>query len=104
MDELGRAYQWLEEGKQIGKSFTYTKEGKEYYSSVGVQKWNDIYKFYFSEIEESQMAAYEDYLIEEIIEVSNLEELQNLLSQKALMHLEDLRPQKGQKIFNPNFS
>ncbi|MBO0357873.1 hypothetical protein J0X19_07945 [Hymenobacter sp. BT186] len=94
---------WLEAGKQIGKNFSYTKDNKLYYASVGIQKCGSVYKLYFDEIEESQMGAHEDYLLEEIIDVQQFNQLSALVYQKTGLQLDTLTPLKGQKIFNPDF-
>jgi hypothetical protein len=72
-------------------------------SSVAVQKWNGIYKFYFSEIEDLHIAQHEDYLLEEIIGTVSIDDLQELVNIKTPFQLTDLTPLKGQKIFNPGF-
>ena len=33
-------------GTQVGKNFSFKKEGKVVWSSVGIQKWNGLYKVY----------------------------------------------------------
>lgn len=104
MNDASKAYQWLEAGKQIGKRFTRTKDNKPYHVSVAIQKCNGVYKLYFDEIEESFIAAHEDYLSEEITDVHYFGQLTALVYQNTGIRISELMPLRGQKIFNPAFS
>ena len=102
MNGLDNVQRWLEAGKQVGKNTTVEKNGENYWLSVGIQKWEGIYKLYVSEIEESLMPN-DDYLTEEIIRINTFEELPSVMAAKTLIKLKELTPLKGQKIFNPKF-
>ncbi len=92
----------IKSGKQLGKRFSYEKNSKTYWSSVGIQKHDGFYKVYIDEIEESQMAA-ENYEKDELMKFSDIEEAMNYLEKETILKLADLKPCKGRKIFNPNF-
>lgn len=95
------AIRWIEAGKQIGKSFYYEKDGQTYSQSVAIQKWNRFYVVYFFEILEENMARFEDFEDDEV-----LQRFENLLDAitfyEGLTHIriEELTPLKGQRIFN----
>ena len=103
MDALARAIGWIEAGKQIGKSFQLEESGNKYWVSVGVQKWQGLYKIYFDKIEESHMHDYDCYDTEEITKVNRVEDIQATLSLKYSVNHIELTPLKGQRIFNPDF-
>ena len=48
-------------GLQVGKVYSYSSKNTTIWSSVGIQKWNNVYKVYIDEIEEKKMEA-EEYL------------------------------------------
>ena len=101
--ESGFAKKWLEEGRQIGKNFSFKRGKLIYWSSVGVQKWNGIYKVYVDEIEEEKMAA-EIYSKEIIAQFDTLEKIEPFLKLNSETKLSELTPLKSQKIFNPEFN
>ena len=78
MDDLQRVRSWVEAGKQVGKSFTFVRNGVTYWSSVAVQKWKDGYKLYVDEIEEEYIQG-EAYEREEVIFKCSLSELEVLI-------------------------
>jgi hypothetical protein len=103
MEDLIKIKTWIEAGKQIGKRCWLEENGKKYWVSVGVQKWQDIYKIYFDKIEESHMQDYDHYDTEEIIKVNCFEKIQTTINSKFPINLIELTPQKGQKIFSPEY-
>ncbi|WP_127490271.1 hypothetical protein [Paenibacillus ehimensis] len=102
MPDTEKLIQWIEDGKQLGKVFSFNRNGKLIWSSVGIQKWQGIYKVYVDEIEEENMDA-EKYLRDEIKKFSNLVEALKFIEQNTQISLSELQICKGQKIFNPNF-
>ncbi|MGG4143922.1 hypothetical protein ABEW34_12380 [Paenibacillus algorifonticola] len=102
MSEIKKIENWLEEGKQLGINFSFENNGKKIWSSVAIQKWNNIYKAYIDEIEEDKMDS-EEYRREEIHQFENLNDAFELINKTTLVNLNDLAPCKGQKIFNPSF-
>lgn len=94
---------WILNNKQVGDTFSFEKDGELYWSSVAIQKWRDIFKVYVDEILDSQMAA-ENYFRDEILIFENIEEAIEFISTNTMSSPERLKPCKGQKIFNPNFS
>jgi hypothetical protein len=94
--------QWIESGKQLGKVFSFKIDGNTIWISVGIQKWQDLYKVSVDEIEESCMAS-ENYLRNEIKKFDNLLDALNFIDNNTQIKSDDLEPCKGQKIFNPNF-
>ena len=102
MDDLQRVRSWIEAGKQVGRSFTFVRNGMTYWSSVAVQKCKDGYKLYVDEIEEEYIQG-EAYEREEVIFKSSLSEIEVLLQDTTALTIEQLAPLKGQKLFNPAF-
>jgi hypothetical protein len=100
MSDLGRVYNWIEKGIQMGKRYSSDKNGEIVRHSVAVQKLNSMYKVHIDEIKESNMAA-EEFDIDITREVSGLLEIQNLLTEYASISLAGLTPLKGSRIFNP---
>ncbi|TQF67862.1 hypothetical protein [Pseudoalteromonas luteoviolacea] len=93
---------WLGANKQIGVVFDFDRVEGKYWSSVGVQKWNSVFKVYVDEILESEMDA-ENYAREEIVSFTSVEEAIDFVENDTNANLEQLAPCKGQKIFNPAF-
>ncbi|MBP9037178.1 MAG: hypothetical protein KBG38_05290 [Candidatus Cloacimonas sp.] len=92
----------IEKGKQLGNMFSFDRSGKTIWSSVGIQKWQDIYKVYVDEIEEENMEA-EIYLRDEINYFDNARDALKYIDEKTETNSLELHPCKGQKIFNPGF-
>jgi hypothetical protein len=103
MADYQQLEKWILNGKQIGKLFSYDREGEPCWSSVAIQKWKDVIKVYVDEILESQMDS-ENYLRDEIIEFNTVESAINYISNNTMASPKDLSPCKGQKIFNPEFT
>ncbi|TGE21013.1 hypothetical protein [Hymenobacter metallicola] len=102
MHDLQRVRSWVEAGKQVGKCFTFVRNGVTYRSSVAVQKWKDGYKLYVDEIEEEYIQS-EAYEREQVIFKCSLSELEVLIKDTTSLTIEQLAPLKGQKLFNPAF-
>ncbi|MFD1872573.1 hypothetical protein [Hymenobacter bucti] len=103
MGDLTRVREWIEGGKQVGKSIFSGEEDGKYLLSIGVQKWEGEYKLYFFKADESRMADLDYYDAEGVIRVTHFEALSNLISILSPFKLSELTPLKGQKIFNPAF-
>lgn len=103
MEDLARVKEWIEGGKQVGKSAFFDEGNERYLLSTGVQKWEGEYKLYFFKANESRMADFEYYDAERIIRVTHFEELLNLIGALSPFKLNELMPLKGQRIFNPAF-
>lgn len=101
--ELERVINILAKGKQLGKRFDFSVNGKRYWSSVGIQKWNNKYKVYIDEILESKMES-EEYSKEKIEEFDDVATAIRYLSEHSHVNVESLESCKGQKFFNPSFN
>lgn len=93
---------WIDNNKQIGTVFSYKKDNDTVWSSVALQKWQGKIKVYIDEILESQMVA-ENYMKEDISSFSTLESALNHIHNHSRADIKQLKPCKGQKIFNPEF-
>jgi len=102
MNDLEKIKNWIENEKQLGKRFSFEKNGKKFWSSVGIQKWQECYKVYVDEIDEDKMSA-EDYERDEIKKFNNLSDALKFIKNNTRIEINELNPCKGQKIFNPNF-
>lgn len=102
MSEDGRVREWLERGSQVGLTLEYQLSGKSCWSSVAIQKWQGKYKTYVDEIFEENMAA-EEYEREDVRSFDSIEEAAAFIASDTRARFEDLRPCKGQRIFNPEF-
>ncbi|WP_400192663.1 hypothetical protein [Hymenobacter sp. B81] len=102
MGSLDRVRSWVEAGKQIGKTFCYERNGQRCWLSVGIQRWEGIYKLYLSEISEANIVA-EEFLRDETIPYASFEELLIGYAEQTDIPMEELTPLKGQKLFNPRF-
>lgn len=92
----------IEAGKQLGISKRIKKNNKLYWYSYAIQKKKDIYFVYECEIAEDKMAI-EEYEYEYISKYSSMEEVENNFSEKYDIKFSDIKPLKGQHIFNVNF-
>ena len=99
---MSRVIDQIEKGKQIGKVFSLQKNGLTYWSSVGIQKHEGVYKVYIDMIEESKMSA-EEYAREEFSRFMTANEALNYAVAESGLSEEEFTPCKGQKIFNPAF-
>lgn len=102
MASTEKLIQWIENGKQLGNVFSFDINGKTIWSSVGIQKWQGIYKVYVDEIDEENMVA-EKYLREEIKKFIKLSEAIKFIEQNTQTNLLDMQICKGQRVFNPEF-
>ncbi len=104
MGDLEKIIQLIENGKQLGKVFSFTRDGYTIWSSVGIQKWEGIYKVYVDEIEEERIDA-ENYLRDEIKKFNNLPDALTLkyINENTETNPAKLQSCKGRKVFNPNF-
>jgi len=92
----------IENGKQLGSSFSFKQQNKTVWSSVGIQKYDGAYKVYIDEIDEVNMDA-EDYSREETKEFQALSEALEYIEATTILTFDRLQPCKGQRIFNPKF-
>jgi hypothetical protein len=102
LEDFGKIIQWIESGGQVGKVFSFYRSDKTIWSSVGIQKWQGIYKVAVDEIEEENMEA-EKYLRDEIRTFNNLSEALKYIDEATETPSLQLAPCKRQKIFNPSF-
>lgn len=93
----------LEKGKQIGKTFSFEKDGQIVWSSVAMQKWDNCYLLYIDEIFETNMAG-EIYEKEFIQAFTTIEAATEHLETMTSLKFEDLKSLKGRRIFNPDFA
>jgi hypothetical protein len=103
MEDLGRMREWLEAGKQVGKSILSGEGGETFRISVGVQKWEGEYTLYLFKAKECSLQGLDYYDVEGVIRVTHFEGLAGLLPALCPIKLSELAPLKGQKIFNPAF-
>ena len=104
MEDVSRVREWIEAGKQVGKS-DYFGEGEErYLLSIGVQKWEGEYKLYLFKANEYKLRDLDYYDAEGTIRFTHFEELLSLLKVLCPFKFSELTPLKGQKIFNPAFN
>ena len=104
MEDLTQVEEWLEAGKQIGKSASFGNGNDIFWLSIGIQKWDGEYKLYFFKAKEELMKSLDYYDAEGIIKVTHFEELSGLVSALSSFRLSELTTLKGQKIFNPAFA
>jgi hypothetical protein len=103
VEDLARVRQWLEAGKQIGKSISFGEGEDAYWLSIGIQKWEGEYKLYYFKANEASMRDLEYYDAEGTVRVTHFEGLSGLVSALSPYKLCELAPLKGQKLFNPAF-
>ena len=103
MEELTRVKEWLEAGKQIGKSASFGEGDDTYWLLIGIQKWEGEYKLYFFKANEASMGDLDYYDAEGTIRVTHFKGLSHLVSALSPYKLCELAPLKRQKIFNPAF-
>jgi len=96
-----QALRKIESGRQVGKKFSFVKNGETYWAAVALQKHDEKYKVYFYDIMEKDMAA-ENYWTEYKLLFSTLDEALLFISSNINVDTNDLRPLTGSKIFDPN--
>lgn len=92
----------IDSGKQLGKTFSFENQSEVYWSSVAIQKWNDVYKVYIDCISEKNMNA-ENYEYEYLETFEKLDDAAVYMKKKANIDINSLKPCKGSTIFNPEF-
>lgn len=95
-------YQKLESGKQLGIEKKIEKNGIFYWYSYAVQKVDGNYVVYECEIAEDNMAM-EEYEYEKINKYLSVKEVEKNFIEKYDIKFSDIKPLKGQHIFNPYF-
>ena len=93
--------EWIEKNKQVGKVYSYSSDTIIIWSSVGIQKWNNVYKVYIDEIEEEKMVA-EEYLREESKCFDEVNKALKYVDNETQISVLELKPLKGQKVFDPS--
>ena len=94
--------QAIEEGKQRGHS-KFEKIGDEQYlHQAAIQKVNSKYRAHVSKIREQDMAC-EHYEIYFTREFESLPHAVACIEDNSPINFSDLKPCKGQKIFNANW-
>ncbi len=92
----------IELGKQLGLEIRIQKEQKNYWYSYAIQKKEDIYFVYESEITEENMAK-EVFDYENVYKYSSLEDVKKHFPHKYETCFDDIHVLKGVKIFNVDF-
>lgn len=98
MNTPSQIHSWIERGKQIGKRFSFERDGTMFYSTIAIQKKGDRYQVVIDEIDERHLAS-EDFSREETRIFDRLEEAVLFIESTTSIKVEDLRPSKGQKWF-----
>ncbi len=99
MVDKEKIIEWIEDGKQLGKRFSFKVKEEIIWSSVGIQKINDKYVVYIDEIEEKNI-FFENYLRDEIKKFDRLVDALDFIEKETRISIDNLNPCKGQKIFN----
>ncbi len=97
MADTERIIGWIETGKQLGKVFSFDRNGKTIWSSVGIQKRQNTYKVYADEIEEEKMDA-EIYLRDEINKFDNVINALLYIDENTQTNSLELQPCEGWRI------
>ena len=95
-------YEKLESGKQLGINKMVKRNSIIYWYSYAIQKVNNLYFVYESEIEEDKMAM-EEYEYETVDKYQSFDEVKNNYEEKYGIKFTDIKPLKGQYIFNTRF-
>jgi hypothetical protein len=90
----------IEKGKQVGRRWSFVRDGKRVWSSVAVQKVGERFRVFVDEILDENIPS-ETFEVDLLKSFDSLEEAERFLLSKTGLRLEDLGPLKGQKIFNP---
>ena len=98
MDTRARRIQWIEEGKQIGKSFSLNRGDKTFYVSVAIQRQGHVYRVHVDEIDEELMEA-EIFARDDSRTFETLNDAIAFIELTTSAKIEDLNPSKGQKWF-----
>jgi len=103
LEDIERIALQIDNGKQLGSRFSFMKNKKTIWSSVGIQKYNENYMVFIDEIDEHNIIA-EIYSREEIKEFISLREALDYIEYSTALTFDKLLPCKGQRIFNPEFN
>lgn len=92
----------IENGQQLGKEQLSKNGESEIWFSVGIQKWEEVYKVFIREIPETEL-PFGEFTRNVIKSFEKLKLARTFLEESSSFKLEELRPFKGQLIFNPEF-
>lgn len=92
----------VESGRQIGARMSLKMDDEPYYETAAIQKWNEKYRVSVMRIAESKMDS-DDYEIDEVVELSCLDEAIQYLSDHSSVPFESMKTLKGQKLFDPEY-
>lgn len=102
MEGLRQVMRWVRSGKQVGSRFEFLLSGERCWSSVAVQEWKGRYKVFVDEVLERNMVG-EVYEKEEVVVFDTPEDAAAYVDEHTRTSFIELRPCKGQRIFNPAF-
>ena len=94
---------WIDSGKQVVCRGKLDTEHDALWLSIAIQKHEEKYKTYSSEIYDSKIAM-EEYSKEETKNFLTPQEALDHLRSESKLEISGLAPCKGQTIFNPKFS
>lgn len=94
-------YKKIEAGKQLGFSKEIERDGKLLWYEYAVQKVKDVYFVYECEIAEEKIAM-DEYEYENVYKYSSFDEVEKNFTGKYGVNFSDIKPLKGQYLFNPD--
>ncbi len=102
MEGLRQVMRWVRSGKQVGSRCEFLLSGERCWSSVAVQEWKGRYKVFVDEVLERNMVG-EVYEKEEVVVFDTPKDAAAYVDEHTRTSFIELRPCKGQRIFNPAF-
>ena len=97
-DQRRQVRTWIEQGKQIGKSFSIDRDVRQFYVRVAIQKQRDAYRVLVDEIDEALMAA-EEFEREDDRTFATLDDAITFIEGTTSVKFTELAPSRGQKWF-----
>ena len=92
----------IEQGKQVGLEIRIPKMNTHFWYSYAVQKNDNTYYVYESEINEEKMAS-EEFEYEIVKKFNSIKDVIDNFPRKYGLSFYDIHVLKGERIFNINF-
>lgn len=102
MSKVWKNRDLVDRGVQVGVTLSFKKGVEIYWSTVGIQLYEGVFKVYIDEINSEDMVS-EVYSKDILKSFENLEDAISYLEFNSVVKFDQLQICKGQKKFNPKF-
>ncbi|MCE9671791.1 hypothetical protein LY474_28680 [Myxococcus stipitatus] len=95
-----RVVKWLKDGRQVGKRYSFVRDGETFWGALAIQRVDDAYTAVFWEVAESVMWMEEEHRRERA-SFDTVAGALAFLEGRTGRAVDDLAPLKGARVFKP---